>query len=250
MDPQDKNQILAGVSSALRDVGIAQGAGTQRVAFIVATLLDETPGGEPVPLDALHQHLSAAKVSAEGMRDFFAILKAREAQWGIQFTLPEAFARLDAMTVLAIAERVEDRARAAHTPDPRGKGTAAAAEAYEVPSHMAAPDHERAATRRRRLQLALAVTLVLGVGFVLSQLVLRRDGPQQVKATDPAGLRCDEALLADKALLCRTSSAWIDAQDKDALKARAAITRAWAQTLGAEKVLLLSTDDGKLRGSY
>ena len=271
MEESTRQNLVMAFSNVLRTSSLVGVIDVQRASLAFGAMLEQDDLVE-LDLQALHDFLIEQGGPPPAVIEVSVFLKSREARFGMQMVLPPDLQALTDEEREAIVTTFTTRGATSGTRAGRAPGAVTGTHPrsqsgpFVVPGSVTMPSTSRSGTfkppepeyapgrqapsSKRLLPIVAVVVVLLGVVNVVYHLALRAPGPTPVVLNDPAGLPCEKAIGANDVVICHVATAWFTANAPAAVDARAAITKANVVSKGYKKLLVMTTEDLKVRRAY
>jgi hypothetical protein len=257
-----RQNLIMAFNNVLRTSALVGVVDFQRAALAFGTLLEESHEGV-IELAPLQDFLVQQGGSEHAVAEVLLFMKSREARFGVKMNLPTALAamtpeQVDSVLLNFMSRGANSGTRAGQSlasPSPAPSSSPSSSSSSSSSSASAPPDfgggsgsNEGGGSRRPPLiYIVFGVVLLAGiVNFVVGELT-RKPPPTPLALTDPAGLPCLEPIGAGDAVVCYVTRAFYDKEAKEALDARAQVTKAAVAAKGYKRILVLTKEDAKLQ---
>jgi hypothetical protein len=251
-----RQNLIMAFNNVLRTSALVGVVDFQRAALAFGTLLEESRDGA-IELGPLQDFLLQQGGTDHAVAEVILFMKTREGRFGVKMNLPPPLAAMTAEQVDSVLLNFMSRGANFGTRAGQGQpsstpffasspssGSASLPGAGVERSTASGQDAQR---RPRWLYVAFGVVLLVAViVFVVGELT-RSPPPTSLSLTDPAGLPCIEPVGANGAVVCYVTKAFYDGEAKEALDARAQVTKAAVAPKGYRRILIITKDDSKLK---
>ncbi len=257
MEDATKKSLIMTFNSTLRSSGLVGAVDFQRAALAFGTLLESTKGNT-IDLGPLYVFLTEQGGSDDAVSEVLVFMKSKESHFNVSMTLPKKFAALSPeqteLMVLAINNRMTAASNFDVGTGSNRRPTTQMPPEPPPPPPAAATDFGKQNKSLGRLspQLKVALGFAVVVGG-LGVVNLAYDAanapppPQPLVFNDSAGLPCIKFVLAGTTAICRMPLEKFKADSPEAFDARGAITKTFVASKGAQKLLVYTDEDNKLR---
>jgi len=251
-----RQNLIMAFNNVLRTSALVGVVDFQRAALAFGTLLEESRDGD-IELGPLQDFLIQQGGTDHAVAEVILFMKSREGRFGVKMKLPPPLAAMTPEQVDSVLLNFMNRGANSGTRAGQGQPASTPFSA-SMPSSASAflpgsgADHsnvsgEDGQRRPRWLYLAFGVVLLVAVIVFVAGELTREPPPTPLSLTDPAGLPCIEPVGANGAVVCYVTKAFYDKEAKEALDARAQVTKAAVAQQGYKRILVITKDDSKLK---
>lgn len=246
-DSVRQNLIMA-FNSALRTSALVGVVDFQRAALAFGTVVEGSEGGV-IELGPLYAFLVQQGAPELGVAEVLLFLKSREERYGVTFNLPSALASMTPEQIDSVVQSYISRStpRSNQGPQQPLPEMPTSAPTTMVGQTQFGGKSGYGAKKGQRLPIVLAVCVVAAIGNFFYSQATRTPPPAPLNLSDPAGLPCINPVGSNGAVLCSLPTAFFTGESKEALDARAQVTKAAVAIRGYRRILILTKEDGKLR---
>lgn len=250
MDAQRKRSVITAFNGVVRTSALKDhDVGQQQLAILLDHLLDDA-GDAAVDLGPVYEHLKARGVEDDPIGEALLAFREREDTLGVVFSLPPPLAHLSNERKQRLLARYHKRQRPSRTATPPpGQSAAKSAAATGATQPVPAPSPP-AQLRSKVLAAALVGVVLLAAGFFVWRAQTAEPAPVAVVIDDPMALPCDRLEGNQTTLVCWMSQQTFTRLGPAERDARGKATRSAGKGLGYSKVLVLSTEDRRVRAVY
>ncbi len=262
MEETTRQNLIMAFNNVLRTSALVGVVDFQRAALAFGTLLEESQDGT-IELGPLQDFLVQQGGPEHAVAEVILFMKSREGRFGVKMNLPPALAAMTTEQVESVLLSFMSLGANSGTRAGQGVSSAASFAASSSSSSSSSPSSssssssgqvdysssqgEEGGRRPRWLYIVFGVVLLVGiVSFVVGELT-RSPPPTPLALTDPAGLPCIEPVGSNGAVVCYVTKAFYDKEAKEALDARAQVTKAAVAAKGYRSILIITKDDSKLK---
>lgn len=238
-----KRELVAGITSILRQSPLHATLDTQRLAMAFSMVLDNVEPGQPIDLQHLYQWLVSQHANEKDSLELCVVLKLREDKLGAQFTAPAKAQYMDPLVLDELAARFQTKADRSQGWDKK---------AAEQPAPPPPPGQKQTAwapkkggkeKTSRAYPIVLALTLLSGIGYWGWRLSIANPPMRLVTATDVAGLKCIELKANERIAICKVTRQQFAAESEAAFKTRADATLRELRSNPGSQVIYVMVDD-------
>ena len=227
----------------------------QRAALAFGALLERSADSGVIELGPLYDFLIEQGAPQAGVIEVIIFMKSRESRFGMAMTLPPQLSTftqddIDNVVLTFTSRGATSGTRAGQAPQAGpGRNQPPVSQPMASSSSGFVPEGAEItpASRQRRMLIVLAVSVLLGVGSFVYNLVTALPPPEPITVADPSGLPCVNPIATAGNVICRMPKAVFEAEASEAIDARGAVTKAAVAAKGYTRVLVYTAEDNKLR---
>lgn len=249
MEESTRQNLVMAFSNVVRTSALAGVVDLQRASMGFGALLERDETATEFDLAELHRFLVEQGGPVQAVDEVCVFLKSREGRFGLVMHLPPHLAALDDAAREAIVQTFTARGatsgtRVGRTPisgtisPPQQTGTTPRTDTWQPPK----PKKEGV----KPLVAAFAVVAVLGIANAIYTFADTAPDSQVLVIQEPAGLPCVRAALNAGTALCFVDAAYVSATPAAVFDVKAGITKAWVQSKGHRRLLVLNAATNKV----